>query len=341
NSRIVSHQFCNTLSKMENLCLVFLLIISFVFPVLGQGGLKTGFYSSSCPNAESIVKSTVQAEFNKDPTIAAGLLRLHFHDCFVQGCDGSVLISGSSAERNAVTNTGLRGFEVVDDAKSQLEASCPGVVSCADILALAARDAVDLVGGPSCGVPTGRRDGRNSSSSEAMNLPSPFDTVEVQRSKFADKGLDDHDLVTLVGAHTIGQTDCRFFSYRLYNFTKTGNADPSIDQQFLTQLKTICPKDGDGLKKVDLDKDSQLNFDVSFFKNVRNGNRILESDQRLLGDSSTKDVVDKYAGSIRGLLGLRFNYNFKQAMIKMSSIEVKSGTDGEIRKVCSRFNHYY
>ncbi|PHU25186.1 Peroxidase 25, partial [Capsicum chinense] len=181
----------------------FFLIISIVVPVLGQGGLQTGFYSSSCPNAESIVRSTVQAAFNKDPTIAAGLLRLHFHDCFVQGCDGSgsVLISGNSSERNAVTNTGLRGFEVIDDAKAQIEASCPGVVSCADILALAARDAVDLSGGPNWGVPTGRRDGRNSSSSEAMNLPSPFDTIEVQKNKFAAKGLDDHDLVTLVGKY--------------------------------------------------------------------------------------------------------------------------------------------
>ncbi|CAN4081583.1 unnamed protein product [Withania somnifera] len=326
---------------MGSLCVVFLLIVSIGFPVLGQGGLKTGFYSASCPNAESIVRSTVQAEFNKDPTIAAGLLRLHFHDCFVQGCDGSVLISGTSAERNAVTNMGLRGFAVIDDAKEQLEASCPGVVSCADILALAARDAVDLSGGPSWGVPTGRRDGRNSSLSEAMDLPSPFDTIEVQRNKFVAKGLDYHDLVTLVGAHTIGQTDCRFFSYRLYNFTRTGNADPTIDQQFLTELQMACPKGGDGLKKVSLDKDSQLKFDVSFFKNVRNGNGILESDQRLLGDPSTKDVVEKYAGTLRGLLGIRFNYNFQKAMIKMSSIEIKSGTQGEIRKICSKFNAYY
>jgi len=70
------------------------------------------------------------------------LVMLHL---FSQGCDGSVLIQGSSAERNAFPNTGLRGFEVIEDAKSQLEAKCPGVVSCADILALAARDAVDLV----------------------------------------------------------------------------------------------------------------------------------------------------------------------------------------------------
>ncbi|KAK4347881.1 hypothetical protein RND71_034220 [Anisodus tanguticus] len=168
-----------------------------------------------------------------------------------RGCDGSVLISGTSAERNTVTNTGLRGFEVIDNAKTQLEASCPSVVSCADILALAARDAVDLTGGPSWGVPTGRRDGRISSSSEALNLPSPLDTIDVQRNKFAAKGLDDHELVTL----------------------------------------TACPQNGDGLKKVALDKDSQMKFDVSFFKNVRNGNGILESDQRLLGDPSTKKIL--------------------------------------------------
>ncbi|KAE9465929.1 hypothetical protein C3L33_02167, partial [Rhododendron williamsianum] len=56
----------------------------------GQGGLKTGFYSSSCPKAEEIIRATVEAHFNKDPTIAAGLLRLHFHDCFVQNYAGSI-----------------------------------------------------------------------------------------------------------------------------------------------------------------------------------------------------------------------------------------------------------
>jgi peroxidase len=140
------------------------------------------------------------------------------------------------------------------------------------------------------------------------------------------------------GAHTIGQTDCLFFRYRLYNFTATGNSDPTINQAFLPQLKALCPKDGDGSKRVALDKDSQTKFDVSFFKNLRDGNAILESDQRLWGDTATSSVVQNYAGSVRGLLGIRFDIDFPKAMIKMSSIEVKTDTNGEIRKVCSKFN---
>ncbi|KAB1208222.1 Peroxidase 25 [Morella rubra] len=332
---------------MEAIWFVFLVIISLSLCVQSQ--LKTGFYSSTCPRAEATVRSTVEAHFNKDPTIAAGLLRLHFHDCFVQGCDGSVLITGSSTERNAPPNVGLRGFEVIDDAKSQLEGLCPGVVSCADIVALAARDAVDLSDGPSWSLPTGRRDGRVSVSAQTSTLPSPLDSMAVQRQKFAAKGLGDHDLVTLVvvnifyggfvcRAHTIGQTDCLFFRYRLYNFTATGNSDPTINQAVLSQLQALCPKDGDGSKRVALDKDSPARFDVSFFKNVRDGNAVLESDQRLWGDAATRSIVQNYAGNIRGLLGFRFDIEFPKAMIKMSSVEVKTGAEGEIRKVCSKFN---
>lgn len=63
---------------------------------------------------------------------------------FFQGCDGSVLID-SPSEKDAIPNQTLQGFEVVDAAKTAVEKICPGVVSCADILAIASQLAVKQV----------------------------------------------------------------------------------------------------------------------------------------------------------------------------------------------------
>ena len=67
---------------------------------------------------------------------------------FLKGCDGSILIDtvGSNvSEKEAGPNQTVRGFEIIDEAKAKLESACPGVVSCADIIALATRDALSLV----------------------------------------------------------------------------------------------------------------------------------------------------------------------------------------------------
>ncbi|KAK2393207.1 Peroxidase superfamily protein [Trifolium repens] len=314
-----------------------LLVLGIVNTVVYGQGTRVGFYSSTCPKAESIVKSTVAAHVNSDSSLAAGLLRMHFHDCFVQGCDASVLIAGLGTERTAFPNLGLRGFEVIDDAKTKLETACPGVVSCADILALTARDSVVLSGGLSWQVPTGRRDGRVSQASDVNNLPGPSDSVDVQKQKFTAKGLNTQDLVTLVGGHTIGTTACQFFSKRLYNFTTNGAADPSINPAFLSQLQTLCPQTSGATNRVAFDTGSQNKFDNSYYANLRNGRGILPSDQALWNDASTKTFVQRYLG-LRGLLGLTFNVEFGRSMVKMSNIGVKTGTDGEIRKICSAFN---
>ncbi|EEF50796.1 cationic peroxidase 2 [Ricinus communis] len=315
--------------------MLFLAAMSATTLVRGQG-TRVGFYSITCPNAESIIRSTVQTHFKTDPAIAPGLLRMHFHDCFVRGCDASILINGSNTEKTALPNLGLRGHEVIDDAKTQLEAACPGTVSCADILALAARDSVALTSGGSWLVPTGRRDGRVSLASEASALPGFTESIDSQKQKFAAKGLNTQDLVTLVGGHTIGTTACQFFNYRLYNTTGNGS-DPSISASFLPQLQALCPQIGDGKKRVALDTNSSNKFDTSFFINLKNGRGILESDQKLWTDASTRPFVQRFLG-VRGLAALNFNVEFGKSMIKMSNIGVKTGTDGEIRKICSAVN---
>jgi hypothetical protein len=65
-------------------------------------------------------------------------------ECTRQGCDRSVLID-SPAEKDAIPNQTLHGVAVIDTAKAQVEEVCPGIVSCADIVGLAAETSVAIV----------------------------------------------------------------------------------------------------------------------------------------------------------------------------------------------------
>ncbi|KAI3895092.1 hypothetical protein MKW92_048076 [Papaver armeniacum] len=297
------------------------------YSISAQAQTRVGYYSRTCPRAETIIRSTVSTHFRSNPTIAAGLLRMHFHDCFVQGCDASILIDGTSTEKTARPNLLLRGYEAIDDAKTQLEAACPNIVSCADILAIAARDSIVVVGY-----------GRVSIASETDNLPGFTDSIEVQIQKLVDKKLNTQDLVTLVGGHTIGTSACQFFRYRLYNFNGTGTADPTINPSFLTTLRNLCPENGDASRRVALDTGSENRFEQSYYINLRNGRGVLESDQKLWNDASTRTFVQRFSGPFRGLSRLIFNVEFGRSMVKMSNIEVKTGTQGEIRRICSVVN---
>ena len=52
----------------------------------------------------------------------------------------------SVGEKQALSNiNSLRSYEVIDEIKEELEKVCPETVSCADIVIMAARDAVVLV----------------------------------------------------------------------------------------------------------------------------------------------------------------------------------------------------
>uniref|UniRef100_A0A1J3GC07 Peroxidase n=1 Tax=Noccaea caerulescens TaxID=107243 RepID=A0A1J3GC07_NOCCA len=315
---------------VRSLC-SFIVFFSCLVSAFGQG-TRIGFYSTTCPNAETIVRTTVTSHFRSNPAVAPGLLRMHFHDCFVEGCDGSVLISGPNTERTAGANFNLRGFEAIDDAKRQLEVACPGVVSCADILTLAARDSVTLTKGQSWQVPTGRRDGRVSLATNVNSLPSPSDSVAVQQRKFAAFRLNTRDLVALVGGHTIGTAACGFFTNRIFN--TTGNtADPTMDQTFVPQLQRLCPQNGDASRRVDLDAGSGRTFDTSFFNNLSRGRGILQSDHVLWTTPATRSIVQEFMAS-----RANFNAQFARSMVKMSNIGVKTGANGEIRRICSAVN---
>ncbi|KAI3803832.1 hypothetical protein L1987_31994 [Smallanthus sonchifolius] len=236
--------------------------------------------------------------------------------------------------RDAIPKTARHFIFPLHPIRSQLETACPGVVSCADIVALAARDSVVQTGGRSWQVPLGRRDGLVSQASDTANLPAFNDPISVQISKFADKGLNTQDLVTLVGGHTIGTSACAFISVRLYNFNNTNGPDPDINQAFLPQLRALCPDGGDGSRRVALDTGSVNSFGSSYYENLRNGRGVIESDAKLWSDRRTQ----RYVRGFLGQAGSRFNAEFGRAMVKMGNVEVKTGRQGEIRRVCTATN---
>jgi peroxidase len=270
--------------------------------------------------------------------MAASLIRLHFHDCFVNGCDGSVLLDGSTGEKFAGANlNSARGFEVMDSIKTSVESACPGVVSCADILALAARDSVLLSGGCTYKVPLGRKDGLVANQTQAnIALPTPSDNLAAIIAKFAAVDLNVTDVVTLSGAHTIGFAKCTTFNNRLFNFSNSGAPDPTMDSSLLSNLQSFCPVNGNGNLTTALDQNSTDLFDNHYFKNLVNGKGVLGSDQVLfssdLATTTTQALVVGYGND----QGLFFN-DFGNSMIKMGNI-ISPGTTGEIRKNCRVIN---
>ncbi|KAL6621276.1 hypothetical protein ACP70R_033708 [Stipagrostis hirtigluma subsp. patula] len=347
-------------------------------PAVARGQLQVGFYNTSCPNAETLVQQAVANAFANDSSIAAGLIRLHFHDCFVRfniysavamassalicdteqwkalqgefegifldysrqqatgetmekllklaeaaklkekiekmfkgdneifvgglprdttdgtigsdgekyarhvqeiidfgatgrvgglfqkpyrlmkcssadggcqrctiwGCDASVLLTSpnGTAERDAAPNNpSLRGFQVIDAAKAAVEQSCARTVSCAGIVAFAARDSINLTGNVSYQVPSGRRDGNVSIDTEALsNLPQPTFTAQQLVASFANKSLTAEEMVVLSGAHTVGRSFCTSFLSRIYNGS-TPIVDTGLSAGYATLLRALCP----------------------------------------------------------------------------------------------------
>ncbi|KAF8397009.1 hypothetical protein HHK36_018647 [Tetracentron sinense] len=340
---------------------------------MASAQLSSNFYSSSCPSAISTIKSAVTSAVSKEHRMGASLLRLHFHDCFVnaslllilycllgneiifktvssfwgdtyslsltwlacvclkQGCDASILLDDTSSftgEKTASPNDGsARGFDVIDTIKSKVETVCPGVVSCADILAVAARDSVVSLGGNSWTVELGRRDSTTASLSAAnSDLPSPTMDLSALISSFSDKGFSAKEMVALSGSHTIGQARCKMFRDRIYN-------EANINSSFATSIQSKCPSSGGDDNLSPLDATSPIVFDNAFYKNLLKNKGLLHSDQQLFNGGSTDSQVTTYSTN-----SATFFDDFASAMVKMSNLSPLTGTSGQIRTNCRSIN---
>ncbi|KAK3156450.1 hypothetical protein QOZ80_2AG0107450 [Eleusine coracana subsp. coracana] len=298
-----------------------------------SGQLSSTFYATSCPTLELIVRATVIRALVAERRMGASLVRLFFHDCFVQGCDGSILLDDVGSfvgEKGAGPNVNsVRGFDVIDQIKATVELICPGVVSCADIVALAARDSTFLLGGPNWAVPLGRRDSTTASQSQANNdLPAPTSSLAALISAFGNKGLSARDMTALSGAHTIGFSQCQNFRDHIYN-------DTDVDAAFATLRRRACPAaPGSGdTNLAPLDAQTQFVFDNAYYRNLLVRRGLLHSDQELFNGGSQDALVRQYSAN-----PALFASDFAAAMIKMGNIGPLTGSAGQVRANCRVVN---
>ncbi|KAL6899104.1 hypothetical protein ACP4OV_005762 [Aristida adscensionis] len=318
---------------------------------------------AGCSAGEAEVQATVRKEVKKaikrSPGIGAALVRLLFHDCWVNGCDASVLLDetptdGTDTEKKAVNNIGLAGFDLIDTIKSKVGDD----VSCADIIVFAARDATTILsrGNITYSVAGGRKDGVLSSAAFAdANLPGSSFNFSELRDNFAapDRGrnFSVQELVALTGAHAIGVAHLSSYADRLVNETAT-----PIDDRYSAALNKTTPvrllRQGKNPTVPNNVRDETRAFqkdarydpvaigvnptrnvlDNSFYPNTLRNKVLFESDWVLLTDSEASSKLNEYADNPD-----KWSSDFADAMVKLSN-QPAVGKNLEIRKNCRSTN---
>jgi peroxidase len=239
----------------------------------------------------------------------------------------------NQAEKDHPDNLSLAGdgFDTVVRAKAAVDAQCRNRVSCADILALATREVVTLVGGPSYPVELGRRDGRISTlASVQRRLPGPNSNLDQLNAIFAANGLSQTDMIALSAAHSIGFSHCNRFSNRIYPASRT---DPTLNAQYANQLRQMCPVNVDPRIAIDMDPTTARTFDNAYYRNLQGGRGLFTSDQVLFTDTRSRATVNTFAGN-----SAAFNRAFTDAMTRLGRVGVLTGNQGELRIDCTRPN---
>ncbi|KAH6762374.1 Peroxidase superfamily protein [Perilla frutescens var. hirtella] len=314
---------------------IFLLIPLLFQFYSGESDVQLNYYKESCPRAEEIIKEQVTNLYHKHGNTAVSWIRNLFHDCVVKSCDASLLlesVNGIESEKTSSRSFGMRNFKYITTIKDALEKECPITVSCADIVALSARDGAVLLGGPYIEMKTGRKDSKESYVAQVENsIPNHNDSISVLLSTFQSIGIDTQGTVALLGAHSVGRVHCINIVHRLYP-----TVDPTLDPAYADYLKGRCPSpypDPNAVEYARNDRETPMVLDNMYYKNILNHKGLLLVDQQLVSDPNTYPFVEKMA-SDNGY----FHDQFSKALLILSENNPLTGDQGEIRKDCRFVN---
>ncbi|KAF2929012.1 hypothetical protein DAI22_05g025300 [Oryza sativa Japonica Group] len=284
-----------------------------------EAELSVDYYKKSCPGVENVVRYHVAKALKANRKEGAALVRLIFHDCFVRGCDASVLLDPTAenphTEKTAPINIGLAAFELIDEIKAAVEERCPGVVSCAD----AQRD-----------------------------LPDSTFTISELIRNFRRKNFTIEELVILSGAHAVGVGHCSSLRARLtappeqilpgYRSLLAGKCAAGEDPIVPNNVRDEDPAAVAATIPSFLPKLRKFEFlDNSYYHNNLARIVTFNSDWQLLTEKKARGHVHEYADN-----GTLWDEDFSDALVKLSKLPLPPKAKGEIRRHCRRVNtHHY
>lgn len=130
----------------------------------------------------------------------------------------------------------------------------------------------------------------------------------------------------------MGRARCTTFRGRLQGATIPNAPDASLE--FIQSLQELCSGSDSNATLANLDLATPATFDNQYYVNLLSGQGLLPSDQNLVtGDDQTRELVETYAEDV-----VSFFEDFKNSMIKMGSLGVGTGMNGEIRRNCRAVN---
>ncbi|KAE9467829.1 hypothetical protein C3L33_00262, partial [Rhododendron williamsianum] len=284
--------------------------------------LEYDFYHDTCPQAEKIIRSRVRRLYEIRSDVPPSLLRLVFHDCFIEGCDASVLldsIDGVDSEKESPPNETLKGFDIIEIIK---------------------------------------RDGELSFSELATyELPSPQDNLPNTIASFASRGFDERETVSLLvhckfianrlynfdGTNEPDPTlDTNFLNHlrsRCNNSLITLGSSPSLSPSSVDDSPSPSSVDDStsstsSIREAEVEMDSEergSDFGTLYYRNLLQARGILYVDQQLTAGEETETWVRAYASDTS-----LFRRDFALAMRKLSNLGVLTAPMGQVRISCSK-----
>ncbi|KAK6943774.1 hem peroxidase, partial [Dillenia turbinata] len=260
------------------------------------GDLQLNCYADGCPRAEETVKDEVSKLHEKHGNTSISW--------------ASLLLDATEdmeSEKASGRSFGMR-FQYINTIKQALESECPNTVSCADMVALSARDGIDhmLKWKP------GRRDSKQSYRAAVEELiPNHKDSISSLLSRFQSVGIDMEGVVTL-----LGRTHCLNLVNRLNPIV-----DPPSTPLRRVPKKGRCPTPQSDPNKVKFAKNDKVTR-----MNLLNHKGLLLIDQQLTSHPTTSTLWKKRASD-----NDYFREQFCRAILLLSDNNPLTNDEGEIR----------